>query len=54
MYKINKELSKEIKSNNICFCKVVRVLNKWGATVKSLLLVLQNNKLIMYPQSFFF
>ena len=49
MYKINKELSKEIKSNNFCFCKVGRALTKWGA---KLLLLLQNDSLIMYQKLF--
>ena len=36
--KIIQNLSKEVKSNNFCFCKVGRAITKWGAIKKDLLL----------------
>ena len=32
---IQKKGSKEVKSNNFCYCKVLRALTKWGAKVVS-------------------
>ena len=36
------KISKEIKSNNFCCRKVIRAITKWGATVKSPILLSQN------------
>ena len=36
--KLYKYLSKEIKSDNSCYCKVARALTKWGAIIFSLTL----------------
>ena len=52
MYKINKELRKENDSNKFCFCKVGRVLTKWGAKVKSFYYYYKiiSNKKLYYEQ----
>ena len=37
-----KKRRKEIKSDNFCFCKVERAKSKWGAKIKSPILVKKN------------
>ena len=39
MYKTNKDLSKEVKSDNFCPCEVGRAITKFRAIVKSLILL---------------
>ena len=45
-----KNWSKEIKSDNFCYCKVGRAITQWGAIEKSPILLSQKSTFNMAPK----